>query len=59
MKGIYGICHKVSVSTYKVYCDEFKARYNTRDIKDHERFEWTIQQSNGRLKYNQPIGKED
>lgn len=57
-RGIYGIYHKVSVKHLQRYCDEFTARYNTRDIKDHERFEWTIQHSNGRLKYNDLIGKE-
>lgn len=57
-RGIVGIYHQVSVKHLQRYCDEFSARYNTRDIKDHERFEWVIQNSAGRLKYNQLIGKE-
>jgi hypothetical protein len=41
-----------------MYSDEFAARYNTRKIKDHGRFELSVQNSEGRLKYNQLIGKD-
>lgn len=57
-RGIYGIYHHVSVKHLQRYCDEFAARYNTRDIKDHERFEFYVSQSEGRLKYNQLTGNE-
>lgn len=56
-RGIIGIFHQVSPKHLQRYCDEFAARYNSRQIKDHERFDLTLQNSNGRLKYNQLIGK--
>jgi transposase-like protein len=56
-RGIIGIFHQVSPQHLQRYCDEFAARYNTRKIKDHERFELSVQNSNGRLKYKQLIGK--
>lgn len=56
-RGIIGIFHQVSPQHLQRYCDEFAARYNTRRIKDHERFEIAVQNSQGRLKYNQLIGK--
>jgi len=57
-RGIIGIFHQVSPKHLQRYCDEFAARYNTRKIKDHERFELYVQKSNGRLTYNQLIGKQ-
>lgn len=56
-RGIIGIFHQVSPEHLQRYCDEFAARYNTRKIKDHERFELSVQNSNGRLKYKELIGK--
>lgn len=50
-RGIYGIYHQVSAKHLQRYCDEFAARYNTRLIKDNQRFELTIQNVSGRLKY--------
>jgi hypothetical protein len=43
--------------TSRDYCDEFASRYNTRDIKDNERFELAVKNSEGRLTYNNLIGK--
>lgn len=57
-RGIIGIFHQVSPWHLQRYCDEFAARYNTRDIKDHERFDFALQNSNGRLKYSQLIDKQ-
>jgi transposase-like protein len=57
-RGIYGIYHQVSPKHLQRYCDEFAARYNTRSIQDNERFEWSVKKSEGRLKYNQLIGKQ-
>ncbi len=57
-RGIIGIFRQVSPQHLQRNCDEFAARYNTRKIKDNERFEYYIQRSEGRLKYNQLIGKE-
>lgn len=56
-RGIIGIYHQVSIQHLQRYCDEFAARYNTRSIKDNERFELSIKNSEGRLKYNELIGK--
>jgi transposase-like protein len=56
-RGIIGIFHQVSPEHLQRYCDEFAARYNTRQIKDHERFDHFTKRSEGRLKYNHLIGK--
>jgi transposase-like protein len=58
-RGIVGIFHQISPWHLQRYCDEFASRYNTRKIKDYERFELSIQNCAGRLKYNQLIGKVD
>jgi transposase-like protein len=56
-RGIYGIYHQVSHKHLHRYCDEFAARYNTRKIADNERFEVSVKNSEGRLKYNDLIAK--
>jgi transposase-like protein len=56
-RGIIGIFHQISPWHLQRYCDEFAARYNTRKIKDYERFDLALQNSGGRLKYNRLIGK--
>jgi len=56
-RGIIGIFHQVSPWHLQRYCDEFASRYNTRKIEDNERFDLALQNSDGRLKYNQLIGK--
>lgn len=57
-RGIIGIFHQVSPRQLQRYFDEFAARYNARKIKDHERFELSVQNSNGQMEYNQLIGKQ-
>ena len=57
-RGIIGVFHQVSPQHLQRYCDEFAARYNTRQIKDHERFELVVKNSEGRLKYNELTGKK-
>jgi transposase-like protein len=54
-RGIIGIFHQVSPWHLQRYCDEFAARYNTRKLRDDERFALSIQNSIGRLKYNDLI----
>ena len=56
-RGIYGIYHQVSAKHLQRYVDEFAARYNSRDIKDNERFQICVKNNEGGLKYNQLIGK--
>jgi transposase-like protein len=56
-RGIVGIFHQVSPWHLQRYCDVFAARYNTRKIQDNQRFDLALQNSDGRLKYNQLIGK--
>ena len=57
-RGIYGIYHQVSPKHLQRYCDEFGYRYNTRDIKDTARFEFTVRNSEGRLKYKELIANK-
>lgn len=56
-RGIIGIVHQVNPWHLQRYCDEFAARYNSRGITDAERIVVSVQNSDGRLKYNQLIGK--
>jgi len=56
-RGIIGIYHYTSAKHLSRYCDEFAYRYNTRKIKDIARFSNSLTQTEGRLKYNDLIGK--
>lgn len=56
-RGINGIYHQVSPKHLHRYCNEFSGRYNTRKIADNVRFELTVQNSEGRLKYQELIKK--
>jgi hypothetical protein len=56
-RGLYGIYHQVSPKHLQRYCDEFAARYNSRDIQDNERFQASVKNSEGRLKYKQLTAK--
>jgi hypothetical protein len=47
--------HQVSAKHLQRYCDEFSYRYNTRKIKDHERFTLTLSQINSVLPYNKLV----
>jgi transposase-like protein len=54
-RGYIGIYHWMSPKHLHRYCEEFSHRYNSRVLKDYERFTLTIAQSKGRLKYRQLI----
>jgi transposase-like protein len=56
-RGIIGIYHQVSEKHLEKYCDEFNFRYNTKDINEQDRFDKSITQCNGRLKYNELIAQ--
>ena len=56
-RGIIGIFHQVSPWHLQRYCDEFAYRYNSRKIKDSDRFKQSLTQTGGRLKYKTLVGK--
>lgn len=56
-RGVYGIYHFVSPKHLQRYCNEFSFRYNTRKIKEAERFNYSLSVCDKRLKYNDLIGK--
>ncbi len=56
-RGIYGIYHQVSHKHLHRYCEEFAYRYNSRKLKDRDRFVITLSNPEGRLKYRQLIQK--
>jgi transposase-like protein len=58
-RGLYGIYHQVSPKHLFRYCHEFEYRYNSRKLKDNERFEITLQRVNGRLKYKDLMQKSN
>lgn len=57
-RSIYGIYHSVSPKHLHRYCEETSYRFNSRQIKDVERFTRTIQNVEGRLTYNNLIQKK-
>jgi hypothetical protein len=57
-RGVYGIYHQVSVRHLQRYCDEFAYRYNTRKIKDAERFTLSLQNMERRLTWNRLTEKK-
>jgi len=48
---IYGIYHQISPKHTQRYCDEFTSRYNSRKLKDADRFVTTFSSIHCRLKY--------
>lgn len=50
-RSIYGIYHQCSVKHLGRYCDETMFRYNLRKMTDAERFNLSLSQVEGRLKY--------
>ncbi|MDQ2719715.1 MAG: IS1595 family transposase [Bacteroidota bacterium] len=57
-RGVYGIYHQISYKHLQNYCDEFSYRYNTRELKDHERFTNVLQNIERRLDYKTLTGKK-
>jgi transposase-like protein len=58
-RGIFGIYHRVTAKHLQAYCHEYCFRYNTRKIKDSERFTLSLGQLNGRLKYKDLISEKE
>ncbi len=54
-RGIIGIYHSVSPKHLEKYCNEFDFRYNSRTMSEHERFDKSLSQCNGRIKYHELI----
>lgn len=54
-RGITGIYHHVSVKHLDTYVDEFEFRYNFRKMKEGERVDFMLFQSDGRLTYKDLI----
>ncbi|HEY5369802.1 MAG TPA: IS1595 family transposase [Hanamia sp.] len=57
-RGVYGIYHQISYKHLQRYCDEFSYRYNSREIKDSQRFTNSMQQIEGRLDWKTLTGKK-
>jgi hypothetical protein len=58
-RGIYGIYHQVSQKHLQAYCDEFSYRFNSRKMKDCDRFAVSISKIEGRLTYKTLVSKPD
>lgn len=48
---VFGIYHHITPTHLQRYCDEFTYRYNSRKIKDADRFKISLQRVEGRLTY--------
>ena len=54
-RGVYGIYHQISVKHLQQYCNEFSFRYNTKKMKDGDRFSQAMCNLQGRLTYKQLV----
>ena len=54
-RSIYGIYHQVSHKHLQAYCNENAYRYNTRNMKDGERFGVVLQNVQGSLPYKKLV----
>lgn len=52
---IYGIYHQITPKHTQRYCDEFTHRYNTRKMKDADRFQVSLKGIECRLRYTELI----
>ena len=52
---VYGIYHQISPKHTQRYCDEFSHRFNTRQLKDAERFNLSFKRVECRLRYTQLV----
>jgi ISXO2-like transposase domain/Transposase zinc-ribbon domain len=57
-RGVYGIYHQISYKHLQRYCDEYSYRYNSRKLKDNERFMMVFENMGRRLDYKTLTGKK-
>jgi len=57
-RGLYGIYHAVSPKHLNKYCDEFAYRYNTRQMKDGERFNMSLIYADRRLTFKELVSND-
>ena len=57
-RGIVGIYHQVSPDHLPAYLDEFSYRFNSRKIKDNERFELTLSNLDGFMPYKKLVSRK-
>lgn len=57
-RGIYGTYHQISHKHTQRYLNEFSGRFNTRLVSDSDRFNGFLSRYQGRLTYNNLIGKK-
>lgn len=58
-RGIYGIYHHVTAKHLQAYCNEFAYRYNSRKIKDNDRFILSLQNLEVRLPYKTLVSEKE
>lgn len=54
-RSVYGTYHQVSSKHLQRYCDEMAYRFNSRKIRDNERFTIALRNCQGRLRYDHLI----
>jgi len=57
-RGVYGIYHQISYKHLQRYCNEYSYRYNSRDLKDYQRFIIVFENMERRLDYKTLTGKK-
>lgn len=57
-RTIFGTYHQISPKHLHRYCSETSYRFNSRKIKDKERFNRLLSHTEGRLTYNELINKQ-
>ncbi|MBL7745636.1 MAG: IS1595 family transposase [Chitinophagaceae bacterium] len=56
---VFGIYHQISPKHLERYCDEMTYRYNSRKVKDADRFVYSLSHTEGRLRYDDLIARKE